>query len=156
MLNEIKKIHELVCDNFDLGSSFTLIITIQGDKAVITNSNDGMWGEEHYTKDIGKIIAETIMLRGLSASGVNYGSFTSNKSLPQFDQILQFTDEDFEFDTEMAKIWTLARVICNSKRDNKTIYEINYCYEADIVCFDTYSEQAYKDYYNETKQYYQE
>lgn len=155
MLEEIWKKHNLIYDNFDLGSPFTLLITIQGDRAIITNSNEDVWATNISKENIGVAIAETMMLKGLSANGVEYGSFTANKSLPTLDSILKMKEEDFYFDTNYLKIWTLLRVICNSDFGNK-IVEVSFDTDSDYLYYEIFTEEEYKKDYEETAKFYEE
>lgn len=152
----ILKKHKIIYDNFDLGTPFTMVITIQNDTAVITNSNQGVWSDIKSIGEIGKTIAETIFLKGLLVSNLEWGSFTRNQSLLQVDKILKLTDDDIYFEVEYIKLWTIARTISNIKREKDKIYEITYFDEYGSTEYSEKSETEYQEEIEEMEKYFEE
>ena len=155
MLLEIVKKHDLICDNFDLGSPFILIVTIQGDRAMITNSNEKVWASNITKENVGCAVAETIMLKGLETSQITWGGFLQKQELITFDKVLKLDENDFDFDTDFLKLWTLLRVACNIDLKGK-IFELSFDSESNNLDYKVYSEEEYKESYKELKKYYKE
>lgn len=155
-LEFILKKHKIIYDNFDLGTPFTMVVTIQNDKAVITNSNQAIWSDIKSIEEIGETIAETIFLKGLLVNNLEWGSFARNQSLLQVDNILKLTDDDIYFEIEYIKFWTIARTISNIKREKDKIYEISYYDDYGTTEYREMSETEYQKEVEEMEKYFEE
>lgn len=126
---KIQHLHNGLQKIFDLGSTHYIEITIYKNNAVVSNSFKGYWNRYCVDKYLGNFIAETILLEALKMDKCEYGDWLHNKDLPDYKEILKSKDDEIEFNLELAKLWNVARIICN--RDNadkdKKIYEIAYC-----------------------------
>lgn len=125
MTQLINKHHNYLFNSFDLSSSLEIVITIQNDIAIITNSNKRIWGEKYDIKEIGEVIAETILLKGLN-DNIQWGDWLHNAELKPINNLLDMTENDFDFDLVFIKLWSLARTVANMTREKDKIYEISY------------------------------
>ncbi len=140
----IKKHHDYLYNSFDLGSSLEIVITIQDDKAIITNSGARIWGEQFDITEIGKAIAETILLNGLNDS-IQWGDWLHNADLKPVNQVLEMNEDNFELDLEFVKLWSLTRTVSNMKREANKIYEISYFAECGEIYYQEMTIEQYKD-----------
>lgn len=131
MFEKMKEYHKYIFDMFDLGSSLTISITIFNDEAIVTNSNQFIWGKECKKTEVGSKLAETILLN-LESYRTEFGNWISPQSLPHYKEILKLKEENFEMPLSLMKLWQVARIICNVNEKNK-IYQIDYYSEADTV-----------------------
>lgn len=124
-LQDIQKEHKELEEEFGLGSPKILRIDILDNIAVVTNSNECIWGETCKVPDLGEKIAFSILME-LSASGCEFGSWLNKPYYPQYEEILKYKEEDFELDVELCKFWIIARVISNMKREQGKVYTVMY------------------------------
>lgn len=126
------KTSDQIYDDIDLGTPFQINIFIYNGTAYIVN---GLDRTDCDLKDLGREIAENILLNGLITSNNYGGSFVSNPSLKSVDDVLDFKDDDFDFDMTLFKFWEVVRVVANTAKQD-IIYNINYSAEANDVYFD--------------------
>jgi hypothetical protein len=124
-LQDIQKEHKELEEEFDLGSPKILRVDILDNIAVVTNSNEFIWGETCKVQDLGKKVAFSILIE-LEASSCEFGSWLNKPYYPQYEEILKYNEEDFELNTELCKFWTIARVISNMKREPGKAYMVMY------------------------------
>jgi hypothetical protein len=124
-LQDIQREHKELEEEFDLGSPKILRVDILDDIAVVTNSNECIWGETCKVQDLGKKVAFSILIE-LEASSCDFGSWLSKPYYPQYEEILKYKEEDFELNTELCKFWIISRVISNMKREPGKAYMVMY------------------------------
>lgn len=134
-LQEIKKEHEELYKMYDLGSPKIIKIDILGTKAVLTDSNQGIWGKVVHIKELGKKIAYSLMIE-LEATGTIWGGFATSQFLPEIEKVLDYDQEDFWLDKEVAKVWVISRIVCNIKRKKGTTYSISYDGDSGMTWFE--------------------
>lgn len=128
---KMKKYHNYIYDMFDLSTGLVISVTIYKDKAIVTNSNDRLWGEECKKTEVGSKLAETILLN-LWSKGTEFGTWINNKSLPKYTNILEYKEEDFELPLNLMKYWQILRVICNLD-DEEKIYQVDYYDDSEVI-----------------------
>ena len=112
MINEFKKYHDYIFKSFDLASPSTMSLTICKEGAFITSSDVKKFGKFCSIKNIGKELAETILLN-MEVYSCEFGDWIHDQDLPEASKIKMLKKDDFELDVELLKVWTAARVVAN-------------------------------------------
>lgn len=119
----LRKYHKQIEDDYDLGSPAIIMISLNPEGAIITDSHDfnftGQSGALVPLENVGKVIAETIMLK-MECPSCEFSDWLHSQSLPALEKICNAENEDFYLDVELKKFWAIARVICNNLKLGKT------------------------------------
>jgi hypothetical protein len=148
----LRKYHKQIEDDYDLGSPAIITISLNPEGAIITDSHGFNFGGQSGVlvplEDVGKAIAETIMLK-MECPSCEFGDWLHSQSLPALTKVLDAESGDFYLDVELKKFWAIARIICNNLKLGKTdsSYLISWDNDSDSTTYWEFkTEESIKDF----------